>query len=352
MANSDCKTVNILRRNDSQEVANGNHTAAPQSPKARSDDAGSNSHELPSEVNFSHFPSILHKVLTSSEFSGKVLEWLPHGQAWRVLHWDELAKSVLPVYFTNMCSDDEGDYGERMNCFLWHVRSWGFQEVRDVGPDMGAYWHNCFIKDETNMCHQMHPYPPGGFSSKGSNKEQESPKELQRTSSVNSANSKIHSALTSRTVSDEHALNNEIGSGNKQRTHSVTIGDEEDQGFSSPPRSKRESKSNGHLAKLQVPNFNKDARYAGGLERHISQDESSIVSTSPVKRRPPYKQDEDTQCVHRSEPSLDDDDANESAKETAVSALLLSAGGPPRCDSPSYTNTHEQAKVVVQKSND
>ena len=99
----------------------------------------------PTEVDVSHFPSTLHKILTSSKFLGTVLEWLPHGQAWRVLRWDELAKSVLPVFFPSMCIDDESNYGERMNCFLWHVRSWGFQEVKDIGPDMGAYWHNVRI---------------------------------------------------------------------------------------------------------------------------------------------------------------------------------------------------------------
>ena len=114
----------------------------PPIPSTISDGPCNEKTTTPAAMDVSHFPSTLHKILTSSKFLGTVLEWLPHGQAWRVLRWDELAKSVLPVFFPSMCLDDESNYGERMNCFLWHVRSWGFQEVKDIGPDMGAYWHN------------------------------------------------------------------------------------------------------------------------------------------------------------------------------------------------------------------
>ena len=144
-----------------------------------------------------HFPSLLHDVLTNSRHAGSVLEWLPHGQGWRVLRWDEMARTVLPEHFPQFCpssatamkagdastseknnkKEEDGEDGDNtdskakakqprrkppmlplrskvsegtspkgagdgdVNAFLSHVRAWGFQEVRDGGPDMGSYRH-------------------------------------------------------------------------------------------------------------------------------------------------------------------------------------------------------------------
>mmetsp|Transcript_8635 Transcript_8635/g.18224 ORF Transcript_8635/g.18224 Transcript_8635/m.18224 type:complete len:845 (-) Transcript_8635:239-2773(-) len=133
-----------------------------------------------------HFPSLLHDVLTRSSYAGTVLEWLPHGQGWRVLRWDEMARSVIPEHFPQFCAsrgtssgvnegemlasrdDEEGGDGKKakagggastddadVNAFLWHVKAWGFQEVRDVGPDMGSYRHSLFLRGNPNLSLQM-----------------------------------------------------------------------------------------------------------------------------------------------------------------------------------------------------
>jgi hypothetical protein len=96
-----------------------------------------------------HFPSVLHAVLTESEFAGKVLLWLPHGQAWRIVRWDALRRSVLPKYFAQL-NDDDGAAPSKdaaapmpsgsIDAFLWHLSAWGFEEVNE-GPDVGAYAH-------------------------------------------------------------------------------------------------------------------------------------------------------------------------------------------------------------------
>ena len=148
-----------------------------------------------------HFPSLLHDVLTNSRHAGSVLEWLPHGQGWRVLRWDEMARTVLPEHFPQFCSssaatkedttstseknkkEEDGGNGDNantktkakqlrrkppmlplrpkaeetsskgagdgdVNAFLSHVRAWGFQEVRDGGPDMGSYRHAVSVEVE------------------------------------------------------------------------------------------------------------------------------------------------------------------------------------------------------------
>lgn len=94
-----------------------------------------------SQVVIPHFPTVLHMVLTESEFAGSVLQWLAHGKAWKIVRWDALRRKVLPKYFSRLqqqsksasaaCSIDE---------FLCHLEAWGFEEVTD-GPDAGAYTH-------------------------------------------------------------------------------------------------------------------------------------------------------------------------------------------------------------------
>jgi len=94
----------------------------------------------PTHVEIPHFPSVLYAVLTESEFSGKVLQWLPHGQSWKIMRWDALRRQVLPKYFSQLREEDGKDARGSIDAFLWHLSAWGFEEIID-GPDVGAYSH-------------------------------------------------------------------------------------------------------------------------------------------------------------------------------------------------------------------
>lgn len=102
----------------------------------------------PSHVEIPHFPSVLHAVLTESEFAGKVLMWLPHGQSWKIVRWDALRRQVLPKYFSQLREEDSKDGSASIDAFLWHLSAWGFEEVTD-GPDVGAYSHVVRCTNET-----------------------------------------------------------------------------------------------------------------------------------------------------------------------------------------------------------
>ena len=82
-----------------------------------------------------HFPSVLHKVLDMPDVSS-VLQWLPHGEAWKIVRWDALRREILPQYFPELCKGEDGS----MDSFLGQVRAWGFEEITD-GADAGAYRH-------------------------------------------------------------------------------------------------------------------------------------------------------------------------------------------------------------------
>lgn len=116
-----------------------------------------------------NFTNVLHDVLSKSEFAGTALEWMSHGKSWRVLRWDELAESVIPAYFPELCvsSSRSGSGGsssrdrkrstitDRMNMFIRQIKVWGFKEVREVGPDLGSFHHEFFMKIAPNLCRHM-----------------------------------------------------------------------------------------------------------------------------------------------------------------------------------------------------
>jgi hypothetical protein len=93
-----------------------------------------------SHVVVPHFPSVLHHVLSDPAYCGSVLQWLPDGEAWKVLRWDALRRQVLPRYFAAL-TDEHGKGCGTIDAFLWHLTAWGFEEVKD-GTDVGAYRHD------------------------------------------------------------------------------------------------------------------------------------------------------------------------------------------------------------------
>lgn len=117
----------------------------------------------------SNFPSLLHDALSKSKYSGSILEWLPHGMAWRVLRWNALLDCVIPDIFPELCICDSkhknnaqkgvSPGSERMNNFLYYVKSWGFEEVKQMGVDIGSYRHELFIRGARHLCNQIYFAP-------------------------------------------------------------------------------------------------------------------------------------------------------------------------------------------------
>lgn len=98
----------------------------------------------PSQVLIPHFPTVLHQVLSDKECEN-VVQWLPDGEAWKVLRWDGLRRQVLPRYFADLRDENGGACGT-IDAFLFHLGAWGFEEIKD-GTDVGAYRH-----DVSTMC--------------------------------------------------------------------------------------------------------------------------------------------------------------------------------------------------------
>jgi hypothetical protein len=93
------------------------------------------------------FPSVLHWILSESStqlcsstraIDLSVLQWVAHGQAWRIIRWDAFHREVLPAIFPQLALDVTATGS--VDSFLWQLQAWGFQEIKD-GPDVGAFAH-------------------------------------------------------------------------------------------------------------------------------------------------------------------------------------------------------------------
>ena len=112
---------------------------------------GSTDAQLPAHVMIPHFPSALHWLLTESSSQSaspdfvvdhSLMQWVSHGQAWRIVRWDAFHRQVLPTFFPQLSIDGDGRSFATgsIDAFMWHLAAWGFEEIKD-GPDVGAFTH-------------------------------------------------------------------------------------------------------------------------------------------------------------------------------------------------------------------
>lgn len=118
-----------------------------QDPESQDTEQGK-TEEIPPQGHLSSrkpLPVALHWLLTEStsqtlDFAASVrsvMQWLPHGQAWKIVRWDAFRRQILPQFFPEFGLPDGT---ASIDAFLRHLGGWGFEEIRD-GPDVGAFAH-------------------------------------------------------------------------------------------------------------------------------------------------------------------------------------------------------------------
>ena len=75
------------------------------------------------------FPSKLSEILSKPEFSS-IIQWCPHGRAWRVVQPKKLEEYILPTFFRH----------SNLSSFMRQVNGWGFRRL-NKGYDQNAYFH-------------------------------------------------------------------------------------------------------------------------------------------------------------------------------------------------------------------
>jgi len=89
------------------------------------------------------FPFILHTMLSEVEDIGlsSIVSWQPHGRAFIVHDSDAFVEHVMKLYFNQ----------SQMPSFRRQLNLWGFHRL-NTGFDVGAYFHEYFLRDRIDLC--------------------------------------------------------------------------------------------------------------------------------------------------------------------------------------------------------
>merc|ERR1719261_2358828 len=111
------------------------------------DDSSSNDDTTNMFTKFA-FPFKLHSILESSGKSGQesIISCLPSGKAFKIHKPKEFADVIMPQYFNQT----------KYRSFQRQLYIYGFDRVKDKSSDdYGAYFHELFVRGETDLCLDM-----------------------------------------------------------------------------------------------------------------------------------------------------------------------------------------------------
>lgn len=89
------------------------------------------------------FPGKLMEVLNRTDLA-EIIEWMPHGRAFLVKQPKTFASQVLPRYFKQ----------SKYLSFTRQLNLWGFKRITR-GKDMGAYYHEIFLRGRPHLAMRM-----------------------------------------------------------------------------------------------------------------------------------------------------------------------------------------------------
>ncbi|KAL3797689.1 hypothetical protein ACHAW5_002783 [Stephanodiscus triporus] len=91
------------------------------------------------------FPLKLHRILEDSEAAGlgHIISWQPHGRAFKMLNPTLFAEKIMRIYFPKM---------KKVTSFQRQFNVYGFERLSRDGPDVGAYYHEAFLRHFPWLC--------------------------------------------------------------------------------------------------------------------------------------------------------------------------------------------------------
>lgn len=97
--------------------------------------------------NSKSFPALLHAIV-SDENSDSVIHWLPCGTRFIVANKEEFSRVILSKYFPS------GAMATKFTSFTRRLKRWDFSRV-SAGREMGAYYHESFIRGEPELAKKI-----------------------------------------------------------------------------------------------------------------------------------------------------------------------------------------------------
>lgn len=99
---------------------------------------------FPTKIEDMTFAHKLHHMLAQPQRFGKLIQWLPHGRAFKILVPTTFEREVLPIYFGH----------KRYSTFLRHLDNHGFK-LLSSGPNRGSYYHECMLRGLPHLTKYM-----------------------------------------------------------------------------------------------------------------------------------------------------------------------------------------------------
>eukprot|EP00571_Detonula_confervacea_P011564 CAMPEP_0172307574 /NCGR_PEP_ID=MMETSP1058-20130122/8402_1 /TAXON_ID=83371 /ORGANISM="Detonula confervacea, Strain CCMP 353" /LENGTH=437 /DNA_ID=CAMNT_0013019779 /DNA_START=45 /DNA_END=1358 /DNA_ORIENTATION=+ len=96
----------------------------------------------------SNFPAKLHQMLSEPHFS-HIIGWMPHGRAFKIMNKDLLVNQAIPAFFVQT----------KFESFTRQLSGWGFKRLHQRGADYGCYYHECFLRDMSQLTWLMKRLP-------------------------------------------------------------------------------------------------------------------------------------------------------------------------------------------------
>jgi hypothetical protein len=93
------------------------------------------------------FPRKIMDMLRTED--PNVVGWVPSGTSFVIRDADTFVQQILPKYFRH----------GRMTSFQRQLNLYGFKRICNKGPEAGAYYHDLFLRDQPDLCHQMKRLP-------------------------------------------------------------------------------------------------------------------------------------------------------------------------------------------------
>jgi len=94
------------------------------------------------------FPFKLHSILENAQknSNSSIISWLPSGKAFKIHKPKEFAEIIMPQYFNQT----------KYRSFQRQLYIYGFDRIKDKSSeDFGAYFHELFVRGETDLCLDM-----------------------------------------------------------------------------------------------------------------------------------------------------------------------------------------------------
>ena len=94
-----------------------------------------------------HFPTLLHLVLTRAEKDGydHICAWQSHGRGFAVFNRDKFVAVVMPNYFR------QSQYAS----FQRQLNLYGFRRLSQKSSESGAYYHEKFLRTRADLCQEI-----------------------------------------------------------------------------------------------------------------------------------------------------------------------------------------------------